>query len=77
MGVYNVQCREETDETVVKCMLAKWIAFNITCSPFYKEMVRKIIAVGSGHIPHSDNKVRTILLDRRVSKMQQSMEHFK
>jgi hypothetical protein len=57
--MYNVQRGEETENVIAKFFMAYRIAFNATHSPFYKEMVRIIIAVRSGFIQPSYNKVRT------------------
>ena len=53
------------------------ISFNATCSPYYKEMVRKILATGTGYAPLGYNKMRTSLLDRGVTRMHGLMEDLK
>jgi hypothetical protein len=46
--------------------LANGISFNATCSPHYREMVKKIIVVGPTYIPPVYNKMRTSFLDKGV-----------
>jgi hypothetical protein len=57
--------------------MAKGISFNATRSPYYKEMVRKIIVVGPGYTPPGYNKMRTSLLDKGVTRVQGLMGDLK
>lgn len=67
--MYNVMHRYEINDAVADFFKANGISFNATRSPYYKEMVRKIIVAVTGYAPASYNKMSTSLLDSRVTKM--------
>lgn len=69
--------RDEADDVVVDFFMANGISFNSTSSPYYKEMVKKIIAAGAGYAPPNYNKMRTSLLDKGATRMQGFMEKLK
>ena len=75
--MYNVVHRDEADDGVADFFMANGISFNATRSPYYKEMVRKILAAGTGYSPPGYNKMRTSLLDRGVTRMLVSSEDLK
>jgi hypothetical protein len=75
--MYNVVHRDEVDDVVADFFMANGISFNSTHSPYYKEMVRKIIDVGPGYTPPGYNKMRTSLLDKRVTRVQGLMGDLK
>ena len=69
--------RDEANDAIVDFFIANGISFNATRSPYYKEMVRKSIAAGTGYTPLGYNKMRTSLLDRGVTIMHGLMEDLK
>lgn len=75
--MYNVMHRDETDDAIPDFFMANGISFNATHSSYYKEMVRKIIVEVTGYAPASYNKMRTSLLDSKVTKMHGIMEDLK
>lgn len=72
--MFNTQRKDEADDAVAEFFFANGISFNATRSPLYKEMMKKVIAVGPSFQPPGYNKMRTTLLDRGVSKMQGLMD---
>ena len=75
--MYNVVHRDEADDAIADFFMANGISFNATRSPYYKDMVQKIIAAGTGYAPPGYNKMRTSLLDRGVTRMHGLMEDLK
>lgn len=51
--------RYETNDAVADFFMTNGISFNATRSPYYKEMVRKIIVAVIGYAPASYNKMST------------------
>ena len=75
--IYNVVHRDEADDAIADFFMANGISFNATHSPYYKEIVKKILAVGQGYTPPGYNKMRTSLLDKGVTRMQGCMVDLK
>ena len=67
--MYNVVHRDAVDDDITDFFMENGISFNATRSPYYKEMVRKIITAGPGYTPPRYNKMRTSLLDKGVTRM--------
>jgi hypothetical protein len=66
--MYKVRHREDTKDIIATLFMADRFAFNVTCSPYYKEMVRKTVVLGLRNKTPSYNKTRTTLLNRRGIK---------
>ena len=75
--IYNVVHRDEADDAIADFFMANGISFNATRSPYYKEMVKKIIAAGPSYSPSGYNKMRISLLDKGVTRMQGLMGDLK
>eukprot|EP00253_Pinus_taeda_P027883 PITA_27883 len=75
--MYNVLNRDKVDDAIADFFMANGNSFIATRSPYYKEMVRKIIAAGTRYAPLGYNKMRTSLLDRGVTRMHGLMEDLK
>jgi len=72
--MFNGQRREEAEDAVAEFFFGNGISFNASRSPLYKEMFKKVLAVGPSFQPPGYNKMRTTMLDRGVTKMQGLME---
>ena len=75
--MYNVMHKDGEDDAIAVFFMANGISFNATRSPYYKEMVRKILAAGTRYAPPSYNKMRNSFLDRGVTRMHGLMEDLK
>lgn len=74
--MYDVQQREEVEDEITNFLMAKQIAFDVTYSPFCKEITRKVIDQ-LWFIHHGYNKLRMNLLDMGFSKWQGLIEDLK
>ena len=58
----NLQSREDTDQSIVRCLYANGISFNVVRSPYWQEMVRSINEAPKGYKSPGYEKVHTTLL---------------
>ncbi|KAH9329495.1 hypothetical protein KI387_001603 [Taxus chinensis] len=73
-GMFNVQSREVADSSIAKFFFANAIPFHVSRSPFFKQMFKDVIVVGSSYVPLGEHKLRTSLLDKEYSKVSVVME---
>jgi hypothetical protein len=59
---FNLQSREDTDQSIARCLYANGISFNVVRSPYWQEMVRSINEAPKGYKSPGYEKVRTTLL---------------
>eukprot|EP01018_Ginkgo_biloba_P032215 Gb_18618 [translate_table: standard] len=70
----DVGGREDVDSRVARCIYACGISFNVVRSPYWQDMVRAINDGPKGYKTPSFEKVRTTLLTKEKSLMEQSIE---
>ncbi|KAH9293455.1 hypothetical protein KI387_041340, partial [Taxus chinensis] len=76
-GMFNVQSREVADSSIAKFFFANAIPFHVSRSPFFKQMFKDVIVVGSSYVPPGEHKLRTSLLDKEYSKVSVVMEEMR
>lgn len=67
--LFNVQVKDEADDAIGKLFLANDIPFHVAHSPYYKDVVAKIIRAGASYAPLGETKLRTTILDQNYSKI--------
>eukprot|EP01018_Ginkgo_biloba_P022730 Gb_08711 [translate_table: standard] len=70
----DVGGREDVDSRVARCIYACGISFNLPRSPYWQDMMRAINDGPKGYKTPSFEKVRTTLLTKEKSLMEQSIE---
>eukprot|EP01018_Ginkgo_biloba_P019677 Gb_31487 [translate_table: standard] len=70
----DINKREEVDNRVARCFYACNISFNVVHSPYWQDMVRTINDGPKGYKSPSFEKVRTILLTKKKSLVEQTIE---
>eukprot|EP01018_Ginkgo_biloba_P039580 Gb_22244 [translate_table: standard] len=70
----DVGRREDVDSRVARCIYACGISFNVIHSPYGQDMVRAINDGPKGYKTPSFEKVRTTLLTKKKSLVDQSIE---
>eukprot|EP01018_Ginkgo_biloba_P040755 Gb_13499 [translate_table: standard] len=70
----DVGGREDVDSRVASCIYACGISFNAVHSPYWQDMVRAINDGPKGYKTPSFEKVRTTLLTKEKSLLEQSIE---
>eukprot|EP01018_Ginkgo_biloba_P039022 Gb_40496 [translate_table: standard] len=73
-NMMDVGKREDVDSRVARCICACGISFNVVCSPYWQDMVRAINDGPKGYKTPSFEKVRTTLLIKEKSLVEQSIE---
>ena len=68
-GMYDVQKRDDTNDAIGKFLFYNRIPFHVARSAYYKEMVQSIAAIGTSYVPPGEHKLRTTVLERKVSKI--------
>ena len=69
--------RDDIDDAIGRFLFANGIAFHVAHSPYYKEMVQLIAAIGTSYVPPSEHKLRTTILKRQVSKINVQKEEMR
>ncbi|KAL7209969.1 hypothetical protein ACSBR1_031524 [Camellia fascicularis] len=72
-NMFHIRNREEVDQTIARCLHCNGIAFNVVMSPWWADMVTAINNAPKGYKSPNYEKVRTNLLDKEQSKVQQSL----
>ncbi|KAL7236186.1 hypothetical protein ACSBR1_019449 [Camellia fascicularis] len=72
-NMFHIRNREEVDQTIARCLYSNGIAFNVVRSPWWADMVTAINNAPKGYKSPNYEKVRTNLLDKEQSKVQQSL----
>ncbi|XP_057865649.2 uncharacterized protein LOC131073259 isoform X2 [Cryptomeria japonica] len=62
------------EEDIGRCIYANGLAFNVVCSPYWQKMVRSINEAPRGFKGPGYEKVRTILLDKEVKNVENSLK---
>eukprot|EP01018_Ginkgo_biloba_P021027 Gb_40274 [translate_table: standard] len=70
----DVGGREDVDSRVARCIYACGVSFNVVRSPYWQDMVRAINDGPKGYKTPSFEKVRTTLLTKEKSLVEQSIE---
>eukprot|EP01018_Ginkgo_biloba_P033073 Gb_05464 [translate_table: standard] len=70
----DVGKREDVDSRVARCIYACDISFNVVHSPYWQDMVRAINDCPKGYKTPLFEKVRTTLLTKEKSLVEQSIE---
>eukprot|EP01018_Ginkgo_biloba_P024742 Gb_03949 [translate_table: standard] len=73
----DVGKREDVDSRVARCIYACDISFNVVRSHYWRDMVRAIYDGPKGYKTPSFEKVRTTLLTKEKSLVEQSIEPIK
>ena len=76
-GMYNVQKRDDTNDSIGRFLFANGIMFYVARSPYYKEMVQTIAAVRPSYVLPGEHKLRTTVLERKVLKINVQKEHMR
>eukprot|EP01018_Ginkgo_biloba_P025270 Gb_17641 [translate_table: standard] len=70
----DISRREDVDSRVARCIYACGISFNVVHSPYWQNMVRAINHGPKGYKTPSFEKVKTTLLTKVKSLVEQSIE---
>ena len=76
-GIYYVQKRDDTYAAIGIFLFANGIPFHVARSPYYKEMVQTIAAIGTSYVPLGEHNLRTTVLERQVSKINVQKEQMR
>ncbi|KAL7177692.1 hypothetical protein ACSBR2_030955 [Camellia fascicularis] len=72
-NMFHIRNREEVDQTIARCLYCNGIAFNVVMSPWWADMATAINNAPKGYKSPNYEKVRTNLLDKEQSKVQQPL----
>ncbi|KAL7258061.1 hypothetical protein ACSBR1_004224 [Camellia fascicularis] len=72
-NMFHVRNKEEVDQTIARCLYSNGIAFNVVRSSWCVDMVTAINNAPKEYKSPNYEKVRTSLLDKQQSKVQQSL----
>ena len=67
--LFDVIGQDVVDAAIARFFYANGIAFNVSRSPFYTEMVQAILHAPTGYKPPGYEKLRTTLLDKEKSRL--------
>ena len=76
-GMYGKLDRDDIDDAVGRFLFANGIPFHVSRSPYYKEMVHALVRAGPSYAPPGETKLRTVVLEREVSKITMQKEVIK
>lgn len=71
--MHKIVSKEEADEAVARFFYGNGIPLNIAKSPFWADMVRAINEAPKGYEPPSSEKIKTTLLDKEKTKVDQEL----
>lgn len=74
---YIVSCKGEVDGSVARFFYGCGIPINVAKSPFWVDMVRAINEAPKGYEPPSSEKIKTTLLDKEKTKVDQALVFIK
>ncbi|XP_059072621.1 uncharacterized protein LOC131873636 [Cryptomeria japonica] len=75
--MFNVQLRDEIDESIGNFFFANGIPFHVSRSPYYRKMIDMVAKGGPSYVPPRETKMRTSILDKSYSKINILMEKMK
>ena len=71
--MFKLSSREEVDGVFARLFYANGIPFNVAKSPLWIDMVRAINDAPKGYKPPCAEKIRTMLLDKERTKVEQAL----
>eukprot|EP01018_Ginkgo_biloba_P021868 Gb_24999 [translate_table: standard] len=76
-SLFEIENRGEVDTAIARFFYANGISSNVAWSPFYGEMVKAIIGAPSGYKPPGFEKLRTTLVDKEKSRVEEEVAPLK
>eukprot|EP01018_Ginkgo_biloba_P003933 Gb_13996 [translate_table: standard] len=76
-SLFEIENRGLVDLAIARFFYPNGISFNVAWSPYYGEMVKTIIGPPSGYKPLGFEKLRTTLVDKEKSRVEEEMAPLK
>eukprot|EP01018_Ginkgo_biloba_P019120 Gb_37872 [translate_table: standard] len=76
-SLFEIENKGEVDLAIARFFYANGISFNVARSPYYGEMVKAIMGALSGYKPLGFEKLRTTLVDKEKSCVEEEVAPLK